>query len=71
MIGDVRAKLGELAALADCIDRDERRILDAAMARLDVVDDEEERRVLGEVIDRARAVLCGDPARKMATKNRL
>ncbi|WP_201208996.1 hypothetical protein [Rhodocyclus purpureus] len=51
--------LGDLAVLAAQVDRDERRILAAALVRLGVTDDEEERRVLGEVIEGARAAPSG------------
>lgn len=56
----VRAHLGELALLANRVERDERRILAAALARLEVAEDEEELRVLETVVERARAVLEGD-----------
>ncbi len=57
MTCEIRSLLSELAVLADRVARDEQRILDAALERLKTAKDKEERRVLGEVVERARAVL--------------
>ncbi len=55
----IRSLLSELAVLADQVERDERRILGAALKRLKTAKDKEERRVLGEVVRRAEAVFQG------------
>lgn len=54
---EIRSLLSELAVLADRVARDEQRILDAALERLKTAQDKEERRVLGEIVGRARLVL--------------
>ena len=59
MTSEIRALLSELAVLADQVERDEQRILDTALERLKTAKDEEERRVLRDVVRRAEAVLQG------------
>lgn len=59
MTSEIRSLLSELAVLADQVERDERRILVAALKRLKTAKDKEERRVLVEVVRRAEAVFQG------------
>lgn len=64
MTSEIRCLLSELAVLADQVERDEQRILGAALKRLKTAKDKEERRVLVEVVRRAEAVFrgfCGLP----------
>lgn len=61
VIEDVRRQLGDLATLAERVDRDEHRILEAARRRISEqkgAPDEAERAVLEQVIARAEAVLA-------------
>lgn len=60
---DLRANLGELAALAAKTERAERMILAAALERLAAIEGDDhaddERLVLERVVEKARAVLQG------------